>query len=934
MFSKVIRGFTSRPVANGVALVFLLVTASPLFAATFTVTSTADSGAGTLRQAMLDAESATGHDEISFNLPGTSPFTITPLTALPSIQEGLTLDGTTQPGYAGSPLIELRGSSAGANVIGLYVLAEGCVIRGLCINSFTRNGIRIEYLGGSVIQGCYVGTDIHGTNALGNGQSGILVQTAGNLIGGTNAEQRNVVAGGNLSGVYLNGTQARSNRVIGNYIGVDATGRRALGNDQDGVVVNGASENCIGGSGPGEGNVISGNVSSGIIFTLVGAVSNRVEGNFIGTDASGHVALTNHAHGVKIARGSWNIIGGAEAVARNVISGNALNGVYVETTTTGGTNNVIQGNFIGTDVTGTNRLANIRGHGVRIETSHNVVGGGNVVSGNGFSGVAITAAVASDNRIVGNLIGADFSGTRALPNGNDGVTVMGATNNVVGGTTAAERNVISGNRGNGVLLQTPAARQNTIQGNYIGTDVSGTLSLGNELAGVCIEGAANIVGGSQGRSGNVISGNLSAGVLLLQAGAANNVVAGNFIGTDVAGTKQLANAESGIYISGGSSNLIGGTGLGAGNILSGNTGSGVYFYGAGAAWNTLHGNLIGTDVTGMLGLGNSAQGVFGASAPSNTVGGTLRGAGNVISANGLSGIRLRYPGTDAWVIQGNCIGTRADGTGDLGNYQHTIELFTGSGARWHVIGGSEPGAGNRIAYTRQAGFDGVRIRDGCTNNLVVGNAIWANGGSAAHGLGIDLGAIDGVNTNDVGDVDLGANQLQNFPVLTNAWASPTVTAICGMFSGMANKTYRLHFYANTIQEPSGYGEGQTYLGEASVSTPVSGVASFAVNLPVSVPANSSITATATDAANNTSEFSQALTALPQPDLAYVTDRDAALMTLQWTNTATGFALEQTTNLEPDTVWSPVTNIPVLLGGQYAVSLTTTNENRFFRLRLP
>ena len=162
-------------------------------AATFTVTSTANSGAGSLRQAILDAGDTPGHDLIRFNLPGSGPFTITPLTALPSIQEGVTIDGTTQPGFAGRPLIELNGASAGANVNGLYLLSTGCVIKGLCINRFTRNGIRVESLGGNVIQGCYIGTDVWGTNAYGNAQRGIFLQSAANVVGGTNTADRNII---------------------------------------------------------------------------------------------------------------------------------------------------------------------------------------------------------------------------------------------------------------------------------------------------------------------------------------------------------------------------------------------------------------------------------------------------------------------------------------------------------------------------------------------------------------------------------------------------------------------------------------------------------------------------------------------------------------------------------------------------------------------
>jgi hypothetical protein len=310
----------------------------------------------------------------------------------------------------------------------------------------------------------------------------------------------------------------------------------------------------------------------------------------------------------------------------------------------------------------------------------------------------------------------------------------------------------------------------------------------------------------------------------------------------------------------------------------------------------------------------------------------VAGARNLISANGRSGVRLRYPGVNAWVIQGNYIGTQADGVLGLGNFEHAIELWSDSAARDHVIGGTAPGAGNRIAYTISSGHDGVRIRAGCTNNLVVGNSIWANGGSAAAGLGIDLDA-DGVSANDNCDGDAGANQLQNFPVLTNAWTSATATVIRGTLNSVANKTYWLHFYANATNEPSGYGEGQDYLGQIQIRTAANCATNFTARLPVGTAAGHFITATAADEANNTSEFSQGVAAQPQPALTCAEAVSGSLLTLSWTNAAKDFALQQATNLDLPVFWFPVTNPPVLSGGSYSVILGTTNGSRFYRLSL-
>ncbi|HEY9170964.1 MAG TPA: hypothetical protein VI136_01630 [Verrucomicrobiae bacterium] len=921
-------------VFSGSALFSLVVfLAANSRAATFAVTTTANSGAGSLRQAILDAGTTPGSDLIVFDLPGSGPFTIAPLTALPAIQESLTIDGTTQPGYVGLPLIELRGSSAGANADGLYLLSTGCVIKGLCINRFTRNGIRVENFGGNVIQGCHVGTDVWGTNALGNSQSGIFLQSAANVVGGTNAADRNVVSGGSAAGIYLSGSTARSNWIAGNYIGLDATGARRLGNLQEGIRVFGAVANTIGGTMPGARNVISANGYEGIGIEQASALSNRIEGNFIGTDATGMSSRSNGAHGISISGGSWNVIGGDSPESRNVISGNATNGVYVvPLANAGGTNNTILGNYIGTDVTGTNRLANGAGHGVQLAASRNLVGPGNVISGNGLSGVAITGANSISNRILGNLIGTDRLGQVALSNGWSGVTLVGASSNVVGGADAAGRNVISGNAQHGIFVQSASARDNVIQGNFIGTDVTGRLGVGNEFSGVCLEGSGNVVGGSTSEARNVISGNLGYGVWLLGSGAFSNLVAGNFIGVDVTGAGRLGNEYSGVALENAPRNLIGGVEAGAGNVISANLNNGVLLQSAGAAFNTVQGNCIGTDISGTLGRGNSLQGIFAAAAPSNTVGGAVTGARNLISANGLSGVRLRYPGVNAWVIQGNYIGTQADGVGNLGNGQHAIELYADSAARDHLIGGAAPGEGNRIAYTISSAYDGVRIRAGCTNNLVVGNAIWANGGSATAGLGIDLDA-DGVSANDNCDGDAGANQLQNFPVLTNVWTSPTATVIRGTLNSTPNKNYWLHFYANSTNEPSGYGEGENYLGQLQVRTAANCTTNFTARLAVGAAAGSFITATATDEANNTSEFSQGIAAQSQPVLTCDQAGGGTLLTLAWPAAAKDFALQQATNLDSPIFWFPVTNPPVLSGGSHTVSLGTTNGSRFYRLSL-
>jgi len=265
------------------------------------------------------------------------------------------------------------------------------------------------------------------------------------------------------------------------------------------------------------------------------------------------------------------------------------------------------------------------------------------------------------------------------------------------------------------------------------------------------------------------------------------------------------------------------------------------------------------------------------------------------------------------------IGTRIDGVSGLGNTFHAVECT--NGADNTLIGGTGP-AGNRIAFA-QTVYAGVRIRAGSTNNAILGNAIFSNAA-----LGIDLGTA-GVTANDNCDADGGANMLQNFPVLSQA-VSGNGTAIRGTLNGRANQPFVLQFFANPACDTSGYGEGQIYLGQQSVTTGNNCLASFVAAFPNYLPVGYTVTATATDSANNTSEFSACVTVGPVPALTVspAADQRAAIA---WTNTAAGFVLKETTSLSPVIQWTTVTNVPVIINGQFVVTVSTTTGDRYFRL---
>jgi len=408
---------------------------------TYTVTNTNDTGAGSLRQAIIDANAhanldASTPDLIHFNITsGTGPFTIAPLSALPTITDPVIIDGLTQAGASCSSWpptlkIELNGASAGSGVNGLTITAGNSTVRGLVINRFSSDGIEMSSNGGNRIECNLIGTDVNGTTDLGNLSNGVLVSSvASNTIGGTASGTRNLISGNNGDGVELNGAGATSNLVQGNYIGTNISGTLSLGNAGHGVLLlSGAANNTIGGASAGAGNVLSGNVLAGVRFENGATTGNFVQGNLIGTNAAGTAALGNGG-GVGIVGGAANnTIGGTVAGARNVISGNATLGVLIQDS--GSNGNVVQGNLIGTNAAGTGAIGNSQ-HGVLIYyfASNNTIGGtasgaGNTIAFNNFDGVAIITTGGptspTNNAVQGNSI---FSNTGlGLDLENNGVT--------------------------------------------------------------------------------------------------------------------------------------------------------------------------------------------------------------------------------------------------------------------------------------------------------------------------------------------------------------------------------------------------------------------------------------------------------------------------------------------------------------------------------
>lgn len=384
-------------------------------------------------------------------------------------------------------------------------------------------------------------------------------------------------------------------------------------------ILTGAKSNAIGGIGPGERNVISGSDIFGVLIHGTGTDGNAVKGNYIGTNSSGTSPLRNGA-GVAIVDGARNnTVGGSISGERNVIAGNEETGVWIA--------------FAGTD--------------------------GNVVRG--------------------NYIGIDASGAVAIPNGHGVLIEDGAQGNTVGGNTAAERNVISGNEDAGVLIEGTGTDGNIVSGNFIGTDASGEIAVGN-VSGVRIGDGAqgSTVGGGTNGERNVISGNVW-GVHVVGSTTTGSQVIGNHIGTDAAGAVALGN-QAGIAIYGSQETIVGGKSSSERNIISGNYGSGVAIR-DGAAYTVVQGNYIGVDAGGTAALGNkNGLTIY---SHSTTVGGISPGEGNIIAYSNTEGISVDGSSSTGNTIRGNSIhsnGGSAIHNSDGGNTELTPPIITGFGS--------------------------------------------------------------------------------------------------------------------------------------------------------------------------------------------------------------------------------------------------------------
>ena len=656
-------------------------------------------------------------------------------------------------GYANTTTLDFLHNPASTNGL---VLGTSNYLSGIEVINSSANGIVIE--GSNNKLTC--------TFSIGNTGNGIVIDAgaANNKIGGIagnggtpgNLEVGSLYNGG--YGLVITGSGASGNTVQNSGIGyLPGVTNRTGDNNAGGILIGaGANNNTIGSNVAAQVNLISGNGQHGIMISDPASQANKVWGNFIGTDESGSQSFSNGHSGILLTNGANNnTVGGERGQGfGNLISGNNTTGTDrnnhgVEIL--GANFNLVQGNKLGVNVNLSASLSNA-GNGVFIHggSHNNQIGGeednnaqlGNIASGNGSNGIFLSDIGTSNNLIVGNRAGTDDTGNRAINNFIDGIRLQnGASNNQIGGSGPGQANLVIAN-GNGISMLGSGTNYNRLYGNFIGVNPNGNGSVqGNTYDGIYVSGAANYnqIGGSAAGQGNLISGNRNNGIEFTNDPSTGNVLQGNRIGTNLAGTAAIPNMIDGISIRTGSNFTIGGSAVGQGNLISGNNSVGIDVFGDvnlnDIIKNVLiQGNFIGTDLTGNVAIPNG-RGIILDVSNNSQIGGDRGngpglgiGAANLISGNESDAIYL-YTANNSQV-QGNIIGLNISGTQPLPN-GIGLEIAR---SNQNTIGGEEDSRvhlGNIIASNKLYAIEFINSNQ----NHVYGNRI---GTDAAAGT-LDFG---------------------------------------------------------------------------------------------------------------------------------------------------------------------------------------------------
>ncbi|MEX2646889.1 MAG: PxKF domain-containing protein [Gaiellaceae bacterium] len=906
--------------------------APPPSTETFVVTNTGDAGDGSLRQAILDANANPGADRIEFAIVEDPPFVIDLASALPTVTDPVSIDATTQPEWDGAPVVRIDGADTeSANGILLGPGSGGSTVAGLIVTNFDGSGI-VASSDGNLVDGNYVGTD--GTEDLGNGLWGVHVDgfenhVEDNVISGngnsgvrllledenvvernhigTNAAgdaaipngeagisiessaqneiRDNVISGNTYWGIAV-ATSGDGNFIYDNKIGVAADGVSPLGNGLHGISVTSSDFTIVGDNGTvpegvpaGGPNTIAYNGGDGVRVESGGG--NRIVANSIHDNTELGINLFEGANGDQGAPEIQSIEFSAEStdevdILTNFVAprpGTYRVDYYANDECDGpdgGEGKRHLGHDLTTAETGSSSIDS---------TNFGPVAVGDVIT------ATVSSPVADDEEGTHPLNTSEFSAcfTVAAPgfvvtNTND--SGAGSLRQAILDANANEgpdtiRFAITGAGPHVITPSTPlpdVTGPTTIDGYTQAGASPNTLAMGSDAVLKIVISGANMPASPPSHAGISLTGtdSLVRGLVIngpftygIRVEGSGNAVRGNFIGTNAAGTAAAGVTQYGVAVSGSGAagNSVGGSAPANRNVISGahNSslgGSGVSIS-LGAFGNSVVGNYIGTNAAGTAALPNDGglniiSGAFG-----NTVGGESAAAGNVIAGNLQEGIHLQQDGTANNMILSNRIGVSAGGFA-LGNGGSGVQMaFSFTGPADTLI------ADNEIAYN-----GGIGVRPDGPGHAILANSIHDNGG-----LGIDLGS-SGVTPNDTSETD----GFQNFPVLNTVQIPDEgPQTITGTLDSTPGAGFTIEFFSSDSCDPSGNGEGQTFLGSISVETDVEfGTDSFQFAPETAIPGERVVTATATRSEGSTSEFSACAAVIAAVEDLRVTVQESTL----------------------------------------------------------
>lgn len=650
---------------------------------TFTVTSAADDGAGTLRQAIKDANADTSGSAtiINFNFKS-KPTVIYIKSALPAITKKMTIDGYANGmgSYNFNPPTTAKNNSV------LYVIVEaednkkntfdgftinasgsGTIIQALVIGRFYR-GVLLNGVSSATIRSNFIGTNDTTEKARGN-TIGIDIQSSSGVYILDNIISYNRECG-------INSYGATNCRIYYNTIGLNKAGGMA-GNGLHGVNITHSENIIIGYSYTNQGNIISGNAQNGI--RIVHSNYCTIHGNYIGTGIGGHIGARNDHNGIRV-EGLTGL-----TVYNNLISGNKQNGISIIEDPGLATDSIFKNNYIGVTVDGINKLPNGE-NGIYGETVTGITIGGsesnrNIISGNSRCGIKLVGLQKhrKDNLISYNYIGTNKNGTDHVGNQHNGIRIEYSRD------AAIDHNLISGNILSGIfIIETGGHETNsTITSNYIGVQANGLIKLGNEEHGIYMENPSAVKIGGSAETRNIISGNHHCGIRILGSPAnyKPNIISHNYIGTNKDGNDHVNNHHDGIFIADNHSGPVRAATI-SNNLISGNQENGIQLKGCRASEPELIiDNIIGLDSTGSKEIKNNQDGIKLCGSK------YVIAERNIMSGNGNAGIKLtsyddkknpseNKTSTDNYVID-NLIGYGLDGTTKIKNYNFAI-LFDNS----------------------------------------------------------------------------------------------------------------------------------------------------------------------------------------------------------------------------------------------------------------